>query len=139
MAVLYGREMTKLRVDPITVPDPGSVDATVKCFHEVVTYATQTTSDTIEVARLPKGASFLYGVLNTSVTTATATVAIGITGTTGKYRAAAAKTTTVPEVFGLTAGQSAVTADEEIVFITIGTASLPASGTMTVDLYYTYH
>lgn len=138
MAVLFGQQMTKLRVAPITTPDPGFVDATVRAFVEEITLATQTTSDTIEVARLPKGAKLLYGILSTSVTLATAQIALGITGTTGKYRAAAVLTALLPEVFGANAGIGEPTAAEEIVFITISVASLPASGTLRVILVYTF-
>jgi len=74
-------------------------------------------------------------VLFRSTLGASATVAIGITGTTGKYRAAAVKTSVVPEVFGPSAGMATLAADEEI-FITIGAASLPSSGTLVVDLYF---
>lgn len=136
MAVLQGQQMTKLRAAQPTVPDPAFVGGTVRCFVEEVTLATQTTSDTIEVARLPNGAVPLYGVLSTSVTLGTATVAIGITGTTGKYRAAGVLTATTPEVFGVNAALGEALAAEEIVFITIGTASLPASGTLRVMFIY---
>lgn len=138
MAVLRGTQMTLVNAE--SVPDPGFVDGTVRVFAESVTYATQTTSDTIEIARLPKGAIPLYGVLTTSVTTATATIAIGITGTTGKYRAAAAATSAdVPEVFGITGAMGVAITAAETVFITIGTASLPASGTLTVQFVYAFN
>lgn len=138
MAVLRGTQMTLLNAD--STPDPGFVDGTVRVFAESVTYATQTTADTIEIARLPKGAIPLYGVLTTSVTTATATIAIGITGTTGKYRAAATATSAdVPEVFGITGAMGVAITAEETVFITIGTASLPASGTLTVQMVYAFN
>jgi hypothetical protein len=110
--------------------------ARVKAFRATVTYATQTTSDTITLFTLPTGVTFLRGTAFTSVTTATATIAIGITGTAAKYRAAAAITTVdAPQDFGLTAiaGAVAPSTAEETVFITIGTASLPAAGTLVVE------
>lgn len=136
MAVLRGTQMTLLNAE--TNPDPGFVDGSVRVFNEEVTLATQTTADTIEVARLPKGAIPLYGVVSTSVTLGTATIAIGITGTTGKYRAAATLTAVTPEVFGVNAGIGEVLSAEETVFITIGTASLPASGTLRVMMVYAF-
>ena len=140
MAVFYGAEMTKLRVDPITVPNPGFVDGTLRVFQESVTLATQTTADTIEIARLPKGAVFLYGSMVTTTSLGSATIAIGITGTTGKYRAAATfTTTTAPEFFGVTNGIGSTLSDEEIVIITIATASLPGSGTLKIGLYYVFN
>lgn len=137
MTVFTGTQMTKLQANPATTPDPGLVDGTVRCFVEDVTLATQTTSDTIEVARLPKGAIPLYGVLSASATLgATATIAIGITGTTGKYRAAATHTVTTPTLFGVNAALGGALAAEETVFITIAAASLPASGTLRVMFVY---
>ena len=73
----------------------------------------------------------------TSVSTSTATIAIGISGSTSKYLSATAYTTAnVPTNFGSAAGVLSVTTAEEQLFITIGTASLPAAGTLDVILYY---
>lgn len=114
--------------------------ARLKRIRATVTYATQTTSDTLVLGVLPAGATFAFGVVNTTVTTSTATLAIGISGTTGKYRAAAAVTgVDTPTLFGTAAQQGAADpalSAEETVIGTIGTASLPASGTLVVDLYY---
>ena len=67
----------------------------------------------------------------------TATVAIGVAGATGKYRAAAIFTAAAPTLFGVStaADDDALTA-EETVLLTIAAASLPGSGTGYVDLYY---
>lgn len=103
------------------------------------TLATQTTSDTLVIGALPAGATFAFGKITSSVSLGTSTVAIGITGTTGKYRAAAVFTAVdTPTDFGLAAHIANATplAAEETVFVTIATASLPASGTLVVDLYY---
>lgn len=136
MAVLYGAQNTLINAG--TTVDPGFVGGTVRVWCEEVTLATQTTSDTIVVAQLPKGAIPLYGVVSTSVTLATATIAVGITGTTGKYRAAATLTAVTPEVFGVNAGIGEVLAADEEVFITIAVASLPASGTLRVMMVYAF-
>ena len=138
MATLYGAVMN---IKDVTggVPPVASLAATVRAFVEVVTYATQTTSDVIEVGFLPKGAKFLYGVIATTVTTGAATIAIGISGATGKYRAAAAFTAVdIPTLFGITAAMNTRISADETVIITIGTASLPASGTLTVTLVYAH-
>jgi hypothetical protein len=64
-------------------------------------------------------------------------VAIGIAGTTGKYRAAAVFTATdTPTLFGVTSGLLAPLTAEEIVIITIAAASLPASGNLRTLLAY---
>ena len=137
MAVLRGIQMTNVNAG-ITA-DPGFVHGTVRCFAEEVTLASQTTADTIEVALLPKGAIPLYAVISTSVTLATSQLAIGITGTTGKYRAAATLTAVTPEVFGVNAGIGAAISAEETVFITISVATLPASGTLRVLFFYAFN
>lgn len=138
MAVFYGEQNTLLNAG--TVLAPGFSSGTVRCFVEEVTMAAQTTSDTIVVAKLPKGAIPLFGILINSATMgASATVAIGITGNTGKYRAAATKTSITPEVFGVTAGLGEPLAADEEVFVTIGAASLPSSGTFRVMMFYAFN
>ena len=137
MTELYGQQMTKLRVSPFQTPAPGFVDGVVQVFNEEITLAAQTTSDTIEVARLPKGAIPLYGVLLSSVSLGSSTLAVGGSGSTGKYRAAATFTTAnTPILFGLAAANGEALAAEENVFLTIGAASLPASGTLRVMFFY---
>lgn len=153
MAVLFGTQMTKIDSVAAT-PAPGFVHGTVRCFAEQVNLATITaangavapaTTDTIEVGLIPKGSVFLYGILNTSVTMgASATIAIGIAGTTGKYRAAATITAQTTELFGLTpvgglTGQNvAETADRKVI-LTIAVASLPAVGILNVTLFYAHN
>lgn len=114
--------------------------ARLKRMRATINLASQTTSDTLVFGNLPAGATFAYGVLNSTVSLGTSTLAIGITGTTGKYRAAATFTATdTPTLFG-TAAQAgaadpALSAEEQVIG-TIATANLPASGTLVVDLYY---
>ena len=135
MTVFYGEQATILAADG--TPGVGMVNGTVRVSEDQFTMAAQTTSDTIVVGRLPKGAVFLYGVISASATMgASATVAIGITGATGKYRAAAGHTAVVPTLFGVAAAVSERTTAEEDVFITIAVASLAAAGTVNVQLYY---
>jgi hypothetical protein len=86
---------------------------------------------------LPIGATFLYGMLTASVSLGTSTIAIGITGTTGKYRAAATFTAVdTPTPFGDEAAMLTKLTAADTVFITIATASLPGSGNLLVDMYY---
>jgi hypothetical protein len=137
MTVLYSAEMAGLAAVPVSLPSGGIVDGNVRVKRATIALDTQTTSDTIVIAKGHEGESFLYGVLNSSATLgASATVAIGVTGTTGKYRAAATHTAAnVPTLFGVHAGVATLAAEEEI-FITIGSASLPGSGTLVVDMYF---
>ena len=100
-----------------------------------------TTSDVLQVGNLPAGATFAFGIITASATMgASATLAIGNASSTGKYRAAATFTSAdTPTLFGLTAAVGAADpalSAEETVIVTIGTASLPTSGTLVIDLYY---
>jgi len=89
---------------------------------------------------LPRGARVLEVAINTSVTTGSATIAIGIAGTAAKYRAAAAVTGTDTWVgVGATAAGGALNANigvplaaEEQLIMTTAGASLPASGRMVI-------
>ena len=112
--------------------------ARLKRLRGLFTYNTQTTSDTLVIGNLPTGATVAFGAITTSASTGSATLAVGITGTTGKYKAAGAVTTTdQPQLFGLASAVGGTPlAAEEQVFVTIAGASLPASGTLVVDLYY---
>jgi hypothetical protein len=115
-------------------------NARLKRLRATFTLNTQTTSDTLVVGNLPAGATFAFGALTSSVSLSTSTVAVGIAGSTGKYRAAAVFTATdTPTPFGTAATVGAADpalAAEEQVIVTIATASLPASGTFVVDLFY---
>jgi len=119
-------------------PSAAVVGARFKRLRGSFTFASQATTDTLVIGNLPAGATFAGGNITVSASTSTATLAIGIAGTTGKYKAAGAVTTTdVPQAFGTAAQMAAapLTAEEQVI-VTIGTAALPASGTMVVDLYY---
>ena len=114
--------------------------ARLKRLRATFTLNTQTTSDTLVIGNLPVGATFAFGKLTSSVSLGSSTLAIGIAGATGKYRAAAAFTATdTPTDFGTAATVGAADpalAAEETVIGTIAAASLPGSGTLVVDLYY---
>lgn len=141
MAVLYGNLSAGYGQTPVQLPEAAKgQQSNVRVLREVITLAAQTTSDTIIIGRLPKGAIPLYGILDTDTSLGSSTIAIGITGTTGKYRAAATFTaTSTPTLFGVAgAGITDLVplAVEETVFITIATANLPGSGTLVVQLFY---
>lgn len=103
-------------------------------------FNTQTTSDVLVVGNLPAGATFAFALINTDTSTSTATLALGTASNSTKYSAAAAYTTTnTPTLVGKQAVEGAadpaLTAEEQVI-ATIGTASLPASGNLTIDLFY---
>lgn len=112
----------------------------LKRLRATVTLASQATTDTLQLGNLPAGAVFAFGVINTSASLGSSTLAIGISGATGKYRAAATFTSTdTPTMFGLAveeAASDAGLAAEQTVIGTIASAALPSSGTLVVDLFY---
>lgn len=121
-------------------PRASAYAARVKRMRATITLASQTTSDTIIIGNLPSGATFAYGILNTDTSLGSSTLAIGISGSTGKYRAAATFTSTnTPTMFATAATQGVadpgLSADEQVI-ATIAAANLPASGTLIVDLFY---
>lgn len=90
--------------------------------------------------RLPIGARVLTMFLNASATMgASATIAIGISGTTGKYRAAATYTTADTLTFSsLNAATMAVLTAEEQIIMTVAAAALPSSGRLLVGFLYVF-
>ena len=140
MAVLYGTYTAPRSAQPVAQIDGSLQGGHVRIYREKITLATQTTSDTIVVAYPSNQETFLFGVLTTDTSLGSSTIAIGTAAATGKYRAAATFTTTqTPTLFsgaGTVAAMSSKLLLDETVFITIGAASLPASGTLIVDLYF---
>lgn len=113
--------------------------ARVKTIRATINLAAQTTSDRLVLGILPAGATLLFGVLVSTVSLGSSTLAVGITGTTGKYRTAAVFTATdTPTLFGNAAalGAASALAADETVVATIAVATLPGSGTLVVDLVY---
>lgn len=89
--------------------------------------------------KLPKGARVIAGFINASATMgASATLAIGISGSTGKYRAAATYTTgDTFTLLGLNAALMTPLATEEQILLTVATAALPSSGRLLIGFLYT--
>lgn len=114
--------------------------ARLTVYRAVITWASQAAADTIKLMKLPKGVVPLVGLLNTDTSTGSTTVSIGINGTTAKYRALAARTTTdAPEIFfkaapNVSAGAMVPLASEEEILMTLAAATAPSSGTCTVDI-----
>lgn len=88
--------------------------------------------------KLPRGARVICGFINASATMgASATLAIGIAGATGKYRAAATYTTgDTFTLLGLNATVLAPLAAEEQILLTTAVAALPASGRLVIGFLY---
>ena len=143
MATYYSREFAGIASQPVVKPNAVTgVGARVRRFRASIDLSAQaviTTADTIYLMQVPAGYTFAYGVLTASATMGTTTIAIGTSGTTGKYRAAAVFTSVdTPTVFGTSAtvsSQTPLSAPEDII-ATLAVASLPAAGILTVDMYF---
>lgn len=139
MATFYATSATDVfNTNPPVKASPATHGGRVRVLTDTITYASQASGSTLVFGGgyIPKGARVLFGTLTTSASTGSATVSVGISGATAKYKALAAYTTAdVPLVFGVTAGLADTTSDEQII-VTTGGASLPASGTLTISLFY---
>lgn len=117
--------------------DPGKWYGKLRCFQATITLASQIDGEIITLFDLPKGFRPLFGLLH-SPTLGSSTIAIGIAGTTGKYRASAVHTAVVPTLFGAVGGMTAgALAADETVILTNTTAALPSSGQLTVMMFGT--
>jgi hypothetical protein len=139
MAQTYSTELSPTQLSPAQLPSATSgYGARVHRYRASITLASQASGDTVVLANIPAGQCFAGGELISSVSLGTATVAIGNATTAGKYRAAAVFTATdTPTPFGTAASFAAdpSTAQEQVL-LTVGTAALPSSGTLVVDLYF---
>lgn len=138
MAQTYASEVSGLNTTPVGNANGAVQGGRVRRFRATITLASQADGDTVVLAKVPAGYAFAYGVINASATLGgTATVAIGVSGTAGKYRTAATFTAAAPTLFGnVAAVDDAPLTAEETVIMTVAAAALPSSGTCTVDLYY---
>lgn len=137
MANTYANEVTGLGTIPETNANGAVQGGRLRRFRASVTMATQPDGDTITLARVPAGYAFAYGIINASATLGSATIAVGVAGTAGKYRTAAVFTAAVPTLFGnVAATDDAPLTDAEIVIATIAADDLPSSGTLVIDLFY---
>lgn len=125
------------------------VGGKIKVFVENIVLASQATTDTIPVARLPLGACILGFLFVTDTSLGSSTVAIvDAAASPVTYAAAATFTATdTPTWKGKAAvlGQELALATDylgnigkyEDLILTIATAALPASGNFTVMTFYT--
>lgn len=151
MPTFYSNEMRAVADSPRNIPGNEALGGRTRIFRATIPLdapnLTSTTagtvitaSDPVVLARVPAGYRFVRGLLTTSVSLGSSTIAIGISGTTGKYRAAAVFTATdTPTNFGTAAAMAAgpLAAEEEII-MTTAVASLPttAGARLIVDLYF---
>ena len=112
------------------------VNGRVKRFRATITLAGQINGDLFQLFTLPAGASFVLGLIVTSVSLGGATLGIGTPGAATKYRGQSAGLTTVdtPVLFAASGAGSSELAAEEPVFATLAGANLPASGILIIDM-----
>ncbi len=117
----------------------GVVGGRMRRYRATVELKAQAADDVIELIDVPAPETFAFGVIFASVTLGTATLAIGTADDPDAYMAAKTVTTAdTPVFFGTTAAAAADTASEtgvKTITATVGTAALPASGTLVVDIY----
>lgn len=142
MATFYSSELANIAATPVVKASGSGYGARLVRFRAtiVLNTTTVTTSDTVVLANVPAGFTFAFGVLTSSVSLGTSTIAIGTAASTGKYRAAATFTAVdTPTMFGVATqvgNQTALAADEQVI-LTTATANLPTSAnTLVIDLYY---
>ncbi len=139
MVTTYSTEaQPALNTVPAKRADGSVWTAKLRRHRATIALAGQGSGDDIVLFRVPAGSVFAYGVLNTSASLGTSTIAVGVAGTTNRYKNAATFTAAnTPTLFGKTAEVSgaALVADTDVL-LTIGAAALPGSGTLVVDMYF---
>lgn len=135
MASSDSTEYAKYAAVPRQMQSPGGWGSKLLCYAAKVALASQADGDTVNLFVLPKGFIPVFGTLH-SPTLGSSTIAIGISGTAGKYRAAATHTAVIPTLFGVAGSMDGtpLTA-EEIVILTNTTAALPSSGVLNVRMF----
>lgn len=122
---------------PVTKRSGAAMRADVQRSVVSFTLAAQAIGDKLILPTVPAGARGVRHRIQSSVALgAAATLAIGITGNVGKYRAAAILNVTTAEEVSSAANTAAVLAADEPQFITVGAAALPGAGTLTVETIY---
>lgn len=123
----------------MTKLSPVAKGGRVRIASATLTYASQAAGEQAfdNPLVLPQNAQVIGGTISTSVTTGSATVALGITGSTSKYKAAAAVTATTSAAIAVphAALLEALTSEESVI-VTTASAALPASGELHVMLFY---
>jgi hypothetical protein len=112
------------------------VNGRVKRFRATITLNGQVAGDLLQLFTLPIGASFVFGNTVTSVSLGSATLGIGALSAPTKYRGQSAGMTNAdtPLFFASAAAGSSELSAEEVVYATVGAATLPASGTLVIDM-----
>jgi hypothetical protein len=104
---------------------------------ETFTLAGEATGTYAIGAPVPAGAVPLAGLVVSSISLGTSTIAIGTAATPAKYRAAATiGTADAPALFGTAAATGGPLAAAEQLVLTVGVAALPSAGRLVVLFVY---
>lgn len=140
MAQTYATEVSGIDSVPVVKPNALSGHGSrLLRYRASITMAAQASGDTVVLGDIPAGMVFAYGVITTDTSTGTATVSVGNASSAAKYKAAAVFTTTdTPTPFGKASAVAGVVSTAvERLLMTIGTAALPGSGQLVIDMYFT--
>jgi len=145
MATFYGTTFTGSPLDaaavpPYSIPSSALVTGKQRCTTEIFTMAAQASGSILVLGKLPAGAVFKGVRITASASAgATATIAIGIAGSTAKYKAAAVFTAVdTPTLYGKASAMAqGPLAAEETVIATIAADALAAAGTLVFELFFT--
>ncbi len=143
MTARYGSTFTGTFADSSNPPariDGEKNGGTIRVITEVFDMAAQTivSGDTLFLGRLPTGALFDSVGITTSASLGSSTIAVGISGSTAKYKAAGAFTSTdTPTSYAKASAkaQAVLTAPEDVI-ATVAAADMPTSGTLVFELRY---
>jgi len=140
MATTYASEVSGVLdgTEPADKADGALQGGRLIRYRATITLASQGIGDVVVLAKPRIGQVFAGGRITSSVSLGTATVSIGPASSVAAYRADAVHTAVdVPTAFGkASAISSAAISSEENIILTVGTAALPAAGTLVVDLLY---
>ena len=130
MAKTYSNELQQALVNTSVI------DGKTKAYQATIDLAAQAAGDTIVIAKARQGEKFVGGIITSDTSLGSAKIQIGNATATAKYKADAVFTSVdTPTLFGKAAAMAALEDDEEII-ITVGTAALPASGTLKVAMLF---
>lgn len=142
MAQTYSSELSGIASTPVVKPSAtAAYGARLRRYRASIALASQVfgAGNEVILAKVPAGLTFAFGILNTDTSLGTSTVSIGTAATPAKYNNAAQTltSTNTPTLFAAAAQeeQAALTGEEQIQML-VGTANLPASGNLVVDLYF---
>jgi hypothetical protein len=135
MATVYGVQSTKSKTVPPDLVAVNQWGGRVRCAQDQYEAAALEAGSTIYGPKIPKGAIIVGGQLLTDDLSADATIAVGISGSTGKYIAATVCTTANQKTeFSLIDSLGVELTAEEEILLTTGVSAI--TGTVKIMVFY---